>query len=31
MGNAYKMTEDRLKGDPYIGACNKTLETTEHL
>ena len=31
MGNAYKSTEDRLKGDPYIGVCNQVLETAECL
>ena len=31
MGNIYKMTEDGLKGDPYIGVCNQALETLEHL
>ena len=25
MGNIYKMTEERLKGDPYIRVCNQAL------
>ena len=31
MGTIYKMTEERLKGDPYNGVSNQTLETPEHL
>ena len=31
MGTIYKMTEERLKGDPYIGVSNQALETPEHL
>ena len=31
MGNIYKSTEERLKGDPYIGVCIQALETLEHL
>ena len=31
MGNIYKLTEERLKGDPYIGVCIQALETLEHL
>ena len=27
----YKMTEERLKGDPYTGVSNQALETAEHL
>ena len=31
MGTIYKMTEERLKGDPYIGVSNQALETLERL
>ena len=31
MGNAYKSTEETLKGDPYIGVCILSIETAEHL
>ena len=31
MGNAYKMTGDRLKGDPYIAVCILSIETAECL
>ena len=31
MGNIYKSKAERLKGDPYIGACFQALETLEHL
>ena len=31
MGNNYKSTEERLKGDPYIGVCIQALETLERL
>ena len=31
MGTIYKMTEERLKGDPYIGVSNQALETAECL
>ena len=31
MGTIYKMTEERLKGDPYIGVSNQALETPERL
>ena len=31
MGTIYKMTEERLKGDPYTGVFNQALETLEHL
>ena len=31
MGNIHKSTEERLKGDPYIGLCSQALETAEHL
>ena len=31
MGIIYKMTEERLKGDPYIRVSNQALETAEHL
>ena len=31
MGTIYKTTEERLKGDPYIGVSNQALETAEHL
>ena len=26
-----QVTEERLKGDPYIWVCNQALETLEHL
>ena len=31
MGNIHKSIEERIKGDPYIGACIQALETLEHL
>ena len=31
MENAYKLTGDRLKCDPYNGICNSSLETAERL
>ena len=31
MENIYKSTEERLKGDPYIGVCIQALETLECL
>ena len=31
MGTIYKMTKERLKGDPYIGVSNQALETAECL
>ena len=31
MGNVYKWTEERLKGDPYIGVYIQALETLERL
>ena len=31
MGNAYKLTGDRLKGDPYTGVCISSMETAEPL
>ena len=31
MGNAYKSTGDRLKGDPYIEVCDQALATAERL
>ena len=31
MGNANKLTGDRLKGDPYLGVCNSSIETAERL
>ena len=31
MGNIYKTTGERLKGDPYIGVCIQALETLECL
>ena len=31
MGNIYKMTGEILKGDPYIGVCNSSIETAERL
>ena len=31
MGNIYKRTGDKFKGDPYIGVCNQALETAERL
>ena len=31
MGTIYKMTEERLKGDPYIRVSNQALKTAEHL
>ena len=31
MGTIHKLTEERLKGDPYIGVCIQALETLERL
>ena len=31
MGNIHKSKVERLKGDPYIGACIQALETLERL
>ena len=31
MGTIYQMTEEILKGDPYIGVLNEALETVERL
>ena len=31
MGTIYQMTEEILKGDPYIGVWNQALETVDHL
>ena len=31
MGTIYKMSEERLKDDPYIGVFNEALETAECL
>ena len=31
MENAYTLTGDRLKCDPYNGVCNSIIETAEHL